>query len=127
MDLHFTHGSRRGEQSHDGQGFGRDGRMTDIERLRQAIRDLHGVDSEHLRSESLREMFRREIAWEGTVGVFALKDHPMAQLAYAWWQETDEGGRRYFAVLGVDPIKSAQDAVRASIAAGAKQSRGDAE
>ena len=29
----------------------------------------------------------------------------------------DDGGRRYVAVLGVHPIKSAQDAVRASIAA----------
>ena len=42
--------------------------------------------------------------------VFALGGHPKAGLAYAWAHETDEGGRRYVAVLGVDPIKSARDA-----------------
>ena len=49
--------------------------------------------------------------------MFALKGHPKAGLAYAWSYETDDGGRRYVAVLGVHPIKSAQDAVRVSIAA----------
>jgi len=51
------------------------------------------------------------------VEVFALKGHPKAGLAYAWSHETDDGGRRYVAVLGVHPIKTAQDAVRVSIAA----------
>ena len=91
--------------------------MTDQERLRKAIRDLHGVESTHLRSESVHETFQGETAWEGVVEVFRLKSHPKALLAYAWSHETDEGGRRYVAVLGVLPIKSAQDAVRASIAA----------
>ncbi len=67
--------------------------MTERERLRRVIRDLHGVDE-----------------------VVALKGHPKAGLAYAWAQETDEGGRRYVAVLGVEPIKNAHDAVRVSIA-----------
>ena len=89
----------------------------EIERLQQAIRDLHGLESTHLRSESVRETFRGETVWEGMVEVFAVTGHPKASLAYAWSHETDEGGRRYVAVLGVDPIKSAQDAVRASIAA----------
>jgi hypothetical protein len=40
-----------------------------------------------------------------------------ATLAYAWAHETDAGGRRYVAVLGVPPINNAVDAVRASIAA----------
>jgi len=45
-----------------------------------------------------------------------LGHYPKAGLAYAWSHETNDGGR-YVAVLGVPPIKSAQDAVRASIAA----------
>jgi hypothetical protein len=36
--------------------------MTEIERLRRAIRHLHGVDSSHLRSESVHETFRGETA-----------------------------------------------------------------
>ena len=54
--------------------------------------------------------------------VFVLKGIPRPGLAYAWSHETDEGGRRYVAVLGVDPIKSRPDAVRASIAADARRS-----
>ena len=91
--------------------------MTERERLRKAIRDLHGVEASHLRSEPVHETFQGETVWEGVVEVFALKGHPKAGLAYAWSHETDGGGRRYVAVLGVPPIKTPQDAVRASIAA----------
>jgi hypothetical protein len=91
--------------------------MTERERLRRAIRNLHGVESTHLRSEPVHETFHGKTVWEGVVEVFALKGHPKAGLAYAWARETDDGGRRYVAVLGVPPIKSALDAVRASIVA----------
>ncbi|TMA32908.1 MAG: hypothetical protein E6J79_18610 [Deltaproteobacteria bacterium] len=91
--------------------------MTERERLRKTIRDLHGVESSHLRSARVQEVFEGQTVWEGVVEVFALKGHPKAGLAYAWSCETDDGGRRYVAVLGVHPIKTAQDAVRVSIAA----------
>jgi len=96
--------------------------MNERERLRRTIRDLHGVDGSHLRSEPVHETFQGQTVWEGVVEVFALKGHPKAGLAYAWSHETDEGGRRYTAVLGVPPIKSARDAVRASIAAEHRES-----
>jgi hypothetical protein len=86
-------------------------------RLQKAIRDLHGVESTHLRTETVRETVDGQTAWEGVIGVFALKGHPKAGLAYAWSQPTDDGGRRYVAILGVPPIKSARDAVRALLAA----------
>ena len=95
--------------------------MSERERLRRTIRDLHGVESTHLRSEPVHETLQGETVWEGIVEVFRLKNHPKALFAYAWSHETDEGGRRYVAVLGVSPVKSAQDAVRASIAAEHKQ------
>jgi hypothetical protein len=91
--------------------------MSDVQRLRKVIRDLHGVESSHLRSERVREELRGETLWEGTVEVFALKGHPKAGLAYGWSRATDEGGRRYIAVLGVHPIKSALDAVRVHLVA----------
>lgn len=91
--------------------------MSDRERLRKAIRDLHGVEATHLRSEPVHETFEGTTVWDGVVEVFRLKNHPKALLAYAWSHETDEGGRRYVAVLGVPPVTSARDAVRASIAA----------
>lgn len=91
--------------------------MSDIHRLQEVIRDLHGVESSHLRSEPVHETFQGQTVWEGVVEVFALKDHPKAGLAYAWSHETDPGGLRYVAVLGVPPVNSPLDAVRAAIAA----------
>jgi hypothetical protein len=90
---------------------------SEARRLQKTIRDLHGVESTHLRSEPVCETFEGQTLWEGVVEVFALKGHPKAGLAYAWSQPTDDGGRRYVAVLGVNPIKSARDAVRVSLAA----------
>jgi hypothetical protein len=91
--------------------------MNERERLRRGILDLHGVDNSHLRSEPVHETFQGETVQEGVVEVFALKGHRKAGLAYAWAHETDDGGRRYVGMFGVPPIKSAQHAVRASIAA----------
>jgi len=91
--------------------------VREVRHLQKAIRDLHGVEGTHLRSEPVHETFQGETVWEGIVEVFALKGHPKAGLAYAWAHATDDGGRRYVAVLGVPPIKSAADAVRAAIAA----------
>jgi hypothetical protein len=97
--------------------------VSETERLRKAIRDMHGVEATYLRSDPVHETFHGKTVWDGMVEVFALKGHPKAGLAYAWSHETDEGGRRYVAVLGVPPIKSAQDAVRASIAAQTRERR----
>jgi len=90
--------------------------VNEIKRLRKAIRDLHGVDSAHLRSEAVHEKFQGRTVWEGIVEVFALKGHPKATQAYAWAHETDDGRKRYVAVLGVPPITDACAAVRAAIA-----------
>ena len=54
--------------------------MTDRERLRQAIRNLHGVESTHLRSDPVHETFQGTTVWKGVVEVFALKGHPKAGL-----------------------------------------------
>jgi hypothetical protein len=75
------------------------------------------ADRQARRSEPVHETFQGQTAWEGVVEVFALKGHPKAGLAYVWSHETDEGGHRYVAVLGVPPVNSAQDTVRASIVA----------
>lgn len=91
--------------------------MNDVARLQRAIKDLHGLDATHVRSEPVHETFRGETVWEGDVEVFALQGHPKATTAYAWSHETDEGKLRHVAVLELPPIKSAVDAVRAAIVA----------
>lgn len=91
--------------------------MTDLARLQRAIRDLHGLESEHVRSEPVHETFQGKTVWKGVVEVFRVYDHPQAKFACVWDHETDEGGRNYIAVLGVGPIKAPVDAVRVAIVA----------
>jgi hypothetical protein len=95
--------------------------MTERDKLAKAIRDLHGVEPTHVRSEPIRETFAGKTVWEGVVEVFSVRGHPTAGIAYAWSHETDEGGRRYVAVLGVPPVNGAVDAVRAAVMAEIKQ------
>ena|ERR1700674_3743860 len=85
--------------------------------LKQAIRGLHGVESEHVDSVPVKETFQGQTVWEGIVEVFDLKDHPTAHRIYVWAHDTDDptNPRRYVAVLHSHPVKSAEDAVRAFI------------
>lgn len=91
--------------------------MTYIEELRSVIRQLHGVESRHLDSVPVKEMFQGQTVWEGVVEVFELIGHPTAERLYAWTHETDDPAnpRRHITVLHSHPIKSAEDAVRAVI------------
>ena len=95
--------------------------MTEIERLQKAIKDLHGCDSTHAASVPVHETFQGKTAWEGVVEVFLMVGHPLASRAYAWSYKTDDGETRYVAILGVPPVNSALDAVRAYIAAEARK------
>ncbi len=73
------------------------------------------------------ETFEGQTVWDGLVYVFDLDGHPNATRAYAW-SSPIEGStkRRYFAVLHLGGIRSAQDAVRAAIVAEHRQRKGGA-
>ena len=91
--------------------------MNYIEELRDVIRKLHGVESNHIESVPVKETFQGKTVWEGIVEVFDLHGHPKATRAYAWAHETDNPQKpvRHVTVLHLHPIKSAQDAVRIAI------------
>ena len=91
--------------------------MSYLKELQEAIRRLHGVESEHIESVPVKETFQGKTVWEGVVEVFDLKGHPTAFRVYAWSHDTDdpENPKRHVAVLHSHPIKSAQDAVKAAI------------
>ena len=91
--------------------------MNDPQRLQRAIRDLHGLDSEHVESVPVREVFQGKTVWEGDVEVFRIRGHPQATRAYAWTYADDDGILQHVAVLGVPPIDSAQKAVQAAVMA----------
>lgn len=92
------------------------GMEASIADLRQAVERLHACRASLSEVVRVREHFRDEAVWEGTVHVFDISDHPKASVCYAWSAKVDNSDRRrFYAVLGEPPINSAADAVRASI------------
>ncbi|HEY7162919.1 MAG TPA: hypothetical protein VIB79_00025 [Candidatus Binatia bacterium] len=86
--------------------------MTKIQRLQNHIRNVHQCDSSHLITTAVHYTNNRKISWLGDVEVFLLKDHPKAQLAYAWIYHNGSGEERDLAVLAIPPVDTALDAVR---------------
>ncbi len=91
--------------------------MDYIEELRNVIRKLHGVESKHVESVFVREVFRGKTVWDGVMEVFELIGHPKAPRAYAWAHDTDnpKQPRKHVTVLHIRPVVSPVLAVRAAI------------
>jgi hypothetical protein len=91
-----------------------------IANLQDAIRAMDGCESRHVESVPVREVFRGETAWQGTVGVFDLIGHAKAKRAYAWsYQDGEE--IKSTAVLEIPPVDSPESAVKVAIAAKARK------
>ncbi len=84
--------------------------------LKNAIESQHGGRATLHHAVTVLETFEGQPVWEGLVHVFDLEGHPKATRAYAW-SSPIEGStkRRFYAVLEIPPVHSAQDAVRAAI------------
>lgn len=93
-----------------------------IERVKLALEHLHNCTAIHRATVPVHEVFRGQTVWQGDVGVFDLTAPPKSKRAYGW-SENPAIGERFFAVLETPPIKSALDAVRASIVADAKKTK----
>ena len=88
-----------------------------LEALQQAVERLHNCKAKYKKKTHVKETFEGQTVWEGDVYIFELEDHPKAKLAYAWSSPIAGTNKtRFYAVLHAPPVKSAQDAVRASIA-----------
>ena len=85
-----------------------------IPALVEAIRHLHGVEATWVESVPVHEQHEGKTVWEGEVQVFAVQ-HPKTNRAYAWSHDSDNGKRRFHAVLGVAPVDSAVAAVRVAV------------
>ena len=93
-------------------------------RLRKAIRDLHGCKSRWVAVSDVRETFKGELVWSGPVHTFALVRHPSAKTCYAWATPVEGSDRfRYYAVLSVPPIDSPEQAIRAAIISDGREGR----
>ena len=94
--------------------------MNNLGRLQQVIRDLHGLESEHIDAVEVIERFEGQTVWQGRVEVFRVRGHSRATHAYAWTYADDDGKLHHLAVLGVPPVDTPQKAVQATVAAHAK-------
>ncbi len=86
------------------------------EELQKVVERLHNCTTQFIEAVPVSESFQGKTVWEGTVFVFEIKGHPQATKCYAW-SSPIEGStkRKFFAVLHVSPVTSAEDAVRAAI------------
>lgn len=91
--------------------------MEYIPELRATIRRLHRCEAAHTRTESVRQVVRGRLLWEGNVEVFALLGHDEALRCYAWGHLDDEGRWEVTTVLAIPPVVSADTAVLAALAA----------
>jgi hypothetical protein len=91
--------------------------MSYLEELRDVIKHLHGVESKHVESVPVKEIFQGRTVWEGVVEVFDLRGHPKAPKIYAWAHDTDDPAKpkRHVTVLHSHPVTSPALAVRAFI------------
>ena len=97
-----------------------------IQRLQMVIHHLHKVDSRHIESVPVEEVYQGQVIWRGTVEVFSVTGHPKATRCYAWSHRDgkDDGGERMVAVLGLPPVDSAQRAVQVAIASDVRSKNG---
>ena len=74
-----------------------------------------------IQSLRVKEKWIEETLWDGVVETFDLLNHPTAKRAYAWekWEPGEKP--QYTVVLGIPPVNSANDAVKAAIMAIVKQ------
>jgi hypothetical protein len=99
--------------------------MSHIERLHEAIRRMHGCESVHVSTLPVKEVFQGKVAWEGEVELFELSGTQAARQCYAWSQPQADGSERFFAVLKLPPVTSAETAVRAVVVSEFKNRPGD--
>jgi hypothetical protein len=105
-------------------------RVEYMQQFRDAIRRLHGCESEYAGRDDVIETFADDdLYWSGYVEIFNLIGHPQAKRCYAWSHFTGEEGddQRYVVVLELPPIDSPHTAVRAAIMAEMKSARDEFE
>jgi hypothetical protein len=96
----------------------------DADQLRDAVERMHGCPAQLVEAVAVAEAFEGRPVWQGVVHVFDLQGHRSADGCYAWSSSVEGSDRRrFYAVLGVPPINSAADAVRAAIVADRKGRR----
>lgn len=99
-----------------------------IERIKQAVEHIEKCRATHIQSLVVKERVPlskpelgvdTQMVWEGVIETFDLHDHSRAKRAYAWELPPSERNvePNYTVVLGIPPVNSANDAIKAAIMA----------
>jgi hypothetical protein len=90
--------------------------------LARVIEATHGLHAIHLETKRVKDVFDGEVAWEGEVEIFAVTGHAVAKQCFAWGFRREGGqGWDMTTILSVPPVTTPELAVKAAIAAHAKQ------
>src|SRR5437016_1645651 len=100
--------------------------MSYIGFLQEAIKQTHGVESEHIDTVAINEWFNDKPAWQGNVEIFKIRGSPLTDKCYAWGFKDDEGTMQAVAVLSVSPLDTPLNAVRGYIASEAHNAKNKA-
>jgi hypothetical protein len=84
-----------------------------IDDLKTLIERQEKCRATHIESVVVHEDFKGMRVWDGVVETFQLEEHPKTKRAYAWAAPGAEP--KYTIVLGVPPVNSAEDAVKATV------------
>lgn len=92
-------------------------------RLKLAVERLHHCVARHCISVAIHEQVAGQTVWKGAVEVFDITGNPKSSVCYAWSHSGGKYGvtERVIAMLGIPPVISPLEAVRASLAADGKQ------
>ena len=87
-----------------------------VSELKKAVESTHGCKAIFKEQVSIEEKFKGLYVWRGVVSLFDIKNHAKAKICYAWSSPIKGSKKRkFYAVLGIPPVNSAKDAVRAAI------------
>lgn len=92
--------------------------------IQKVIEGLHGCKAKWVESVPVKETFRGQTVWDGTVQVFSISGHPKAKRCYAWAHLDGDNDEKttFVTVLEIPPVKSALTAVQAAIVSQHKRS-----
>jgi hypothetical protein len=91
------------------------------------IHHLHKLDSKHVESVPVQEVWQGQTIWHGVVEVFTVTGHAKATRCYAWSHRAgkNDEDEKVVAVLGILPVDSPQSAVKVAIASEVKSKKFD--
>jgi hypothetical protein len=80
-----------------------------------AIEDRAKCSAVYYQTQPVKISMDGKTLWDGKVEIFQLKEHPQAKLAFGWGFKNDKDKMEYIVVIGVPPLDSPLQAVKAYV------------